>query len=50
MLTKVEGLSNIETAVIMAVSVGAVESLLQRATENLKKQLAGVYQSLKDGG
>ena len=46
LLTKVEGLSNVETAAILAVSVGAVESLLQRATENLKKQLAGVYASL----
>ncbi|ADB41113.1 RNA polymerase sigma factor [Spirosoma linguale] len=45
-LTKVEGLTNIETAAIMAISVGAVESLLQRATDNLKKQLAGVYKSL----
>ncbi|RRB15133.1 RNA polymerase sigma factor [Larkinella knui] len=46
LLTKVEGLSNIETAEIMNASVGAIESLLQRATENLKKQLAGVYKSL----
>lgn len=42
-LTRVEGLNNIETAGVMVVSVGAVESLLQRATENLKKQLAGWY-------
>jgi RNA polymerase sigma factor (sigma-70 family) len=48
-LTKLEGLSNIETAAIMTISVGAVESLLQRATENLKKQLAGVYKTLLDG-
>lgn len=49
MLVRVEGLSNIETAAIMTISVGAVESLLQRATDNLKKQLAGVYKSLMNG-
>jgi RNA polymerase sigma factor (sigma-70 family) len=48
LLTKVEGLNNIETASVMAVSVGAVESLLQRATENLKKQLAGLYKTLQN--
>lgn len=48
-LTKIEGMSNIETAAVMTISVGAVESLLQRATDNLKKQLAGVYKSLIDG-
>lgn len=47
-LTKIEGLSNIETAAIMVISVGAVESLLQRATENLKKQLAGLYKTLQN--
>lgn len=47
-LTKVEGLSNIETAEIMTISVGAVESLLQRATDNLKKQLAGLYKTLQN--
>ncbi|RYZ33212.1 MAG: RNA polymerase sigma factor [Sphingobacteriales bacterium] len=50
LLTKVEGLSNIETAAILTASVGAVESLLQRATENLKKQLARVYKSVQEGG
>lgn len=48
LLTKVEGLNNIETAGVMTVSVGAVESLLQRATENLKKQLAGLYKTLQN--
>ncbi|GAB2550289.1 RNA polymerase sigma factor [Spirosoma aerophilum] len=48
-LTKVQGLNNIETAAVMAISVGAVESLLQRATDNLKKQLAVVYKSLMSG-
>ena len=46
-LTRVEGLSNVETAKIMAISIGAVESLLQRATENLRKQLAGWYKSTR---
>ncbi|MBO0934404.1 RNA polymerase sigma factor [Fibrella aquatilis] len=36
-LARVEGLSNIDTANVLGVSVGAVESLLTRATENLKK-------------
>ncbi|QIP12370.1 RNA polymerase sigma factor [Spirosoma aureum] len=45
-LTRIEGLSNTEAASVMAVSVGAVESLLQRATENLKKHLAGFYKTL----
>lgn len=44
-LTRVEGLSNIETASVMAISVGAVESLLTRATENLRKQLATAYKN-----
>ena len=46
-LTKIEGLNNIETAQIMTISVGAVESLLQRAIDNLKKQLAGLYKTLR---
>lgn len=45
-LSRVEGLSNIEVASVMDITVGAVESLLQRANENLKKQLASVYQSI----
>ncbi|MBD2702491.1 RNA polymerase sigma factor [Spirosoma sp. BT702] len=45
-LTRIEGLSNIEAAQVMSTSVGAVESLLQRANENLKKQLLAVYKSL----
>ena len=48
LLAKVEGMNNIETAGVMTVSVGAVESLLQRATENLKKQLAGLYKTLQN--
>jgi len=46
-LTRVEGLSNIESAEIMGTSVGAVESLGRRANENLKKQLGGWYKSAK---
>ncbi len=46
-LTRVEGLSNIEAAEIMGTSVGAVESLVQRANENLKKQLGEWYKSTK---
>ncbi len=42
-LTRIEGLSNIDAAAVMAINVGSVESLLQRATENLKKQLGGWY-------
>ncbi|WP_461074614.1 RNA polymerase sigma factor [Spirosoma flavus] len=49
-LTRVEGLSNIESAQVMSTSVGAVESLLQRANENLKKQLTSLYKSLADDG
>lgn len=42
-LVRVEGLSQTDAAAVMGVSVGAVESLLQRANENLKKQLATWY-------
>ncbi len=45
-LARVEGLNNIETAEVMSISVGAVESLLTRATENLKKRLAMQYKTL----
>ncbi|CCH00616.1 RNA polymerase, sigma-24 subunit, ECF subfamily [Fibrella aestuarina BUZ 2] len=47
-LARVEGLSNVETADVMQVSVGAVESLLARATENLKKQLTSFYKSFRE--
>lgn len=46
-LTRIEGLNNIEAAQIMNVSVGAVESLLTRANENLKKQLSKWYDANK---
>ena len=45
LLTRVDGLSNSEAANVMAVSVGALESLLQRGNANLKKHLAGWYKS-----
>ena len=43
-LQKVEGLSYQEVADVMKMSVPAVESLLYRARENLKKQLHDYYQ------
>lgn len=46
-LARVEGLTNIETANVLCSSVGAVESLLTRATENLKKSLAVHYKTFK---
>lgn len=45
-LTRIEGLSHSEAAEVMMTSVGGIESLLQRATVNLKKQLAGCYRLL----
>ncbi len=38
-LSKIEGLGNKEISEIMQMSVGAIESLLSRAKENLKKEL-----------
>lgn len=43
-LQKVEGLSYQEVADIMEISLPAVESLIHRAKENLKKQLHSYYQ------
>ena len=43
-LQKVEGLSYQEVADVMELSVPAVESLIYRAKENLKKQLYNYYQ------
>jgi len=42
-LSRIEGFSQKETAQIMDISEKAVESLLQRAKENLKKLLENVY-------
>lgn len=44
-LQKVEGLPVIEIAAILEISEGAVESLLQRAKNNLQKSLAIYYQN-----
>ena len=43
LLSQTEGLGNKEIAVIIDKSIGAVESLLQRAKENLRKQLQEYY-------
>lgn len=43
-LQKIEGLSYQEVAEVMKLSVPAVESLIHRAKENLKKQLYSYYQ------
>jgi RNA polymerase sigma-70 factor (ECF subfamily) len=42
-LQKVEGLSYQEVADVMKISLPAVESLIHRAKENLKKQLHSYY-------
>ena len=42
-LQKTEGLSQTEIAAIMKISIGAVESLLSRAKQNLKKTLTEYY-------
>jgi RNA polymerase sigma-70 factor (ECF subfamily) len=44
LLQKMENLGQSEIATIMKTTVGAVESLLQRAKANLKKILEGYYQ------
>ena len=41
-----EGVSNVEAAEIMSLTVGAVESLLVRARRGLKEALAHVYADL----
>ena len=43
-----EGMSNIEAGKIMALSVGAVESLLVRARRTLRAELEGTYQELSE--
>ena len=44
-----EGMSNIEAGKIMALSVGAVESLLVRARRSLRQELGQVYEELSEG-
>ena len=43
LLANVEGLGNKEISVVMEKSIGSVESLLQRAKENLKTELKEYY-------
>lgn len=45
-LSKMEQLSQKEIAAVMEMKEGAVESLLQRARQNLKKYLEGIYDEL----
>lgn len=44
-----EGLSNIEAAAVMEVSVDALESLLARARRSLKESLSGAWRELVGG-
>lgn len=46
-LSKMELLSQKEIAQIMEINEGAVESLLQRAKQNLRKSLEDIYEELK---
>jgi RNA polymerase sigma factor (sigma-70 family) len=46
-LSKLEQLSQKEIADVMQIGEGAVESLLQRAKQNLKKYLTGIYEEIK---
>ena len=48
-LVHFEGLSNIEAAAAMELSVEAVESLLARARRGLKEKLSGHWRELLDG-
>ena len=47
-LTRIEGLTNPEAASILTTSVGAVESLQQRALANLRKDLTALYDELNN--
>jgi RNA polymerase sigma-70 factor (ECF subfamily) len=46
-LSKMEQLSQKEIAEVMKIKEGAVESLLQRARQNLRKSLEDIYEELK---
>jgi RNA polymerase sigma-70 factor (ECF subfamily) len=46
-LRKMEQLSQKEISEVMKINEGAVESLLQRAKQNLRKSLEGIYEELK---
>jgi RNA polymerase sigma factor (sigma-70 family) len=47
-LARIEGLGNIEIAGIMELKVGAVESLLSRAKDNLRKKLENILDETKE--
>lgn len=47
-LNKIEGLSYQETSEIMEISNSATDSLLQRARQNLKKELRNQFESIND--
>lgn len=47
-LSKTQGLSDAETAVIMDTTIGAVESLLVRAKRKLKEELKTLYNEMKN--
>jgi RNA polymerase sigma-70 factor (ECF subfamily) len=46
-LSKLEQLSQREIAEVMQIKEGAVESLIQRAKQNLRKYLEGIYDEIK---
>jgi len=46
-LSKLEQLSQREIADVMQIKEGAVESLIQRAKQNLRKYLEGIYDEIK---
>ena len=46
-LSKIEQLSQKEIADVMKINEGAIESLLQRAKQNLRKYLDDIYEELK---
>ena len=46
-LSKLEQLSQKEIAEVMQIKEGAVESLIQRAKQNLRKYLEGIYDEIK---
>jgi RNA polymerase sigma factor (sigma-70 family) len=43
LMSKMEGIGNAEIGVVLGKSIGAIESLLSRAKESLKKQLEKYY-------
>lgn len=47
-LTRIEGLNHAEASEALGTTIPAIESLLQRAKQNLKKKLADVYQQYKE--